>query len=73
MDQGKRLTAANRLGIRRFVKYHLERDTREELLTYLIREVYGPLPRAHVYAMAYRAASATAQPLDLDRLRDSRS
>lgn len=73
MDQGSVLTAANRLGIRRFVRYHLQRDTHEKLLTYLIREVYGPYRRAHVYALAYRAAAVTAEPLDLERVRDSRS
>jgi len=73
MDQGPGLTAARRRWMRKFVDYHVSQGTDDRMIGYLIRETYWPYSDEIAYALAYLGAVSTAEPIDLARVRDSRS
>lgn len=73
MGQGIRLTASSRKHIRDVVRAEYTRHIADQNALKCLKEIYRDLPASWTYALAFYGALDTAEPVDLARVRDSRS
>lgn len=73
MDQGRKLTAQGRRHCRYIIGKLSERGLEPDEIAQRIREYWWGFPAMIAYSLAYLGAVSTCEPLDLPRVRDSRS
>lgn len=73
MDRGPGLTKLQRQRIRWYVNHQLAAGLEPKQMVQLIHDMYLTSGGCRAYALAYYGAVYTAEPLELARVRDSRS
>lgn len=73
MDQGLKLTAQGRRHCRYIICKLGDQGLESHEIAQRIREYWWGFPAMVAYSLAYLGAVSTCEPLDLTRVRDSRS